>query len=369
MSELRRRLLYAKPKEDYSMYAVHKKVNPEVMAICYAQGWAANENYLTFEEAAAVTSIGTAFAVNTVTSFDEFQYFTGVTAIPNSAFNHRYSTLGSITLPPNVTSIGSLAFRYCIFTQFTITSSIVSINENSLQDCPNLTKIIFDNNNVSVANVNWLINTPCDTIEIGPNCTNFNVYDNCIYSLDYKTLYRCATYRSSITFHPNITTFANDALSRVQLTTLTIPNAVTTLPAGFANFSLLQNINLNNVTNINNRSIFGSGKLESIDLSNIIGYLGIFSFRYCPLTLIKIGSGVTNLQSAFLDCNKISTIICYATTPPNTTNQSFPGAINNAAANNLHVYVPDASVNTYKATGYWAQIADYIHPLSEYAQS
>ena len=338
------------------------------MSICYAQGWAANENYMTFEEAAAVTDIGTAFRINTIISFDEFQYFTGVTAIPNNAFGVTYSKLESIKLPPNIVSIGSLAFRYCKLTEFTIPNSLTSIQVSSFQDS-GITKFIFDNNNIAIANVNWIINTPCNTIELGPNCTNFNVYDNCLYSSDYKTLYRCATYRDSITFHPNITAFANEALNRVRLTTLTIPSAVTTLPLGFASDSLLQTINLNNVTNINNMSVFSSAKLISIDLSNIIGYLGNRCFRYSLLTFIKIGSGVTNLQSAFLDCNNISTIICYATTPPSTTNQSFPGAINNAVANDLHVYVPDASINTYKATGYWAQLADYIHPLSEYVPS
>lgn len=56
--------------------------NAPVLAICYAQGWCANSNYMTDVEAAAVTSIGTVFkGVNTITHFEEFKYFTGVTSL------------------------------------------------------------------------------------------------------------------------------------------------------------------------------------------------------------------------------------------------------------------------------------------------
>lgn len=368
MSVVRRSLMNTKAEKG-GLYAVTKKGNAPVMAICYAQGWAANAKYMTFEEAAAVTDIGTAFRDNTITSFDEFQYFTGVTAIPNNAFNVTYSKLESIVLPPNITTIGSLAFRYCNFTQFTITSSIISVNANFLQDCPYLTKIIFDNNNVSVANVNWTINTSCNTIELGPNCTNFNVYDNCLYSLDYKTLYRCATYRSSITFHPNITNFANSALEKVRLTSLTIPSAITELPRYFASNSELSSVVFNNVTKLNN-SAFSYSKFTSIDFSNTnINTLGGLDFRGTPITYIKISSSITSINNAFQDCKNVSTIICESTTPPSINSTGITSIYNNAVRNDLHIYVPDSSVNDYKTANVWSTLANYIYPISEYTPS
>ena len=366
MNAVRRSLMNGKAEKG-GLYAVTKKGNAPIMAICYAKGWAANENYMTFEEAAAVTDIGTAFRINTITSFDEFQYFTGVTAIPNNAFNG--SKLASIVLPPNITTIGSLAFRYCNFTQFTITSSIVSVNANFLQDCSYLTKIIFDNNNVSVANVNWIINTPCNTIELGPNCTNFNVYDNCLYSLDYKTLYRCATYRSSITFHSNITNFADSALEMVRLTSLTIPNAIIELPRNFASTSELSSVIFNNVTKLN-RSAFSYSKFTSIDFSNTnINTLDGLVFRDTPITYIKISSSIANINSTFQDCKNVSTIICESTTPPSISSQGITSIYNKAVSNDLHIYVPDSSVNNYKTANVWNTLANYIYPISEYIPS
>ena len=62
-----------------------RTTNPEVMAVCYAQGWAANENYMTEKEAIEVTDIGTSFRYkSSITSFDEFKYFTKISNIPSS---------------------------------------------------------------------------------------------------------------------------------------------------------------------------------------------------------------------------------------------------------------------------------------------
>lgn len=87
--------------------------NPEAMAICYAQGWCVSQDYMWEEEAAAVTDINTVFAGN-VETFDEFQYFTGITSLPNSAFNCNLGSkkiLKSIVLPDSVTTIGMQSIR------------------------------------------------------------------------------------------------------------------------------------------------------------------------------------------------------------------------------------------------------------------
>lgn len=353
---------------DPSLYAVTKKTNPNVMAICYSQGWAANENYMTFEEAAAVTNIGTAFSNKKVSfSFNEFQYFTSVTSVPNSAFNNTY--LRSIKFPPNLESIGTLAFRYASFSEVIIPYSLKTIQSNTFQDCNYLTKFIFDNNNTSVANVNWISNTKCNTIEIGDNCTNFQAYDNCLYSANYNTLYRCAPYRSSITFHPNITTFASNALSNVRLTNLIIPGTVTTLPSQFALNSLLVSVDFNNVTKLSG-STFAYSRYANIDFTNTkIKTLTSLEFRATPITFVRVSTSITSINSTFQDCTHINTIICESTTPPSISSAGRTSIYNNASKNNLHIYVPDAAVNTYKTASVWSTLADYIYPLSDYTPS
>ena len=84
-----------------------------VKAICVANWDTNGDGELSKPEAAAVTSLGQVFIEKTITSFNELQYFTGLTSIENSAFS-RCSGLTSVTIPTNVTSIGSLAFYGCI---------------------------------------------------------------------------------------------------------------------------------------------------------------------------------------------------------------------------------------------------------------
>ena len=85
-----------------------------VKAICI-QNWDTNGNgELSESEAAAVTDLGTAFENNTtITSFNELQYFTGLTKIAMSAFDNC-TKLISIIIPHSVTQVANFAFDNCI---------------------------------------------------------------------------------------------------------------------------------------------------------------------------------------------------------------------------------------------------------------
>ena len=83
-----------------------------VKAICI-NNWDANgDGELSYEEAAAVTTIGIEFSGKGIFAFNELQYFTGITSIPDSAFSMCKELL-TIKLPNNLISIGKKAFYYC----------------------------------------------------------------------------------------------------------------------------------------------------------------------------------------------------------------------------------------------------------------
>ena len=87
--------------------------DPNTKAVCVNNWDADGDGELTYDEAAAVWDLGYAFYYNQViTSFDELQYFTGLTSIGYSAF-YECTSLNSIVIPEGVTVIDSYAFYDC----------------------------------------------------------------------------------------------------------------------------------------------------------------------------------------------------------------------------------------------------------------
>ena len=84
-----------------------------VKALCVANWDTNGDGELSYVEAAAVTTIGDVFSGNTViTSFNEFKYFTAITAIEDGAFS-GCAALTSIVIPEGVETIGDEAFLGC----------------------------------------------------------------------------------------------------------------------------------------------------------------------------------------------------------------------------------------------------------------
>lgn len=100
------------------------ETNPEVLALMFQRKVCANSDYMTYDEAAALTDPGKVnFQGNTtIIHFDELQYFTGITVI-NSASFQRCSKLKSLTLPSTIKSIyGTATFYGTVFDRLTILS-------------------------------------------------------------------------------------------------------------------------------------------------------------------------------------------------------------------------------------------------------
>lgn len=76
--------------------------------------WDTNgDGELSYDEAAAVTTIGTVFQNNTdIEFFSELKHFSGLTALEANAFN-GCSNLCSITIPSNVATIDVTSFKGC----------------------------------------------------------------------------------------------------------------------------------------------------------------------------------------------------------------------------------------------------------------
>lgn len=191
-----------------------------VEAIC-VENWDTNgDGKLSKAEAAAVTDLGEVFKGNTdITSFDELQYFTGLTALEKDAFReatnltsivipenvvrisggwtfYGCTSLEKVVLPDNLTFIDSMTFcntniksislptlnnlilGYAVFTQTPLKSlfipeKVTTIYNYPAYNCPNLASISVDEANTifdSREGCNAIIKTSTNTLIAG--CKN-----------------------------------------------------------------------------------------------------------------------------------------------------------------------------------------------------
>ena len=118
-----------------------------VKEICLTNWDMDGDGLLSYDEAAMVTSIGEAFKSNLdITSFDELQYFTNLTAIDNFAFRYCRN-LALLTFPNAITSIGNYAFEGCynLSGSLTIPSTVTSIGNHAFSSCRSLTSLVIPN--------------------------------------------------------------------------------------------------------------------------------------------------------------------------------------------------------------------------------
>lgn len=134
---------------------ITKTSNPGVQAALYNAGLVANENYSLQEEVEKITadqlkpSTGDSTSIfypqrDKITSFDEFQYFTGVTEVKAYTF-YDQTKMERIILPEGLTTLKGFAFYRCSsLSEITFPFTLVNFDSGSqgiFQDCKNLKKV------------------------------------------------------------------------------------------------------------------------------------------------------------------------------------------------------------------------------------
>lgn len=241
--------------------------DPAVEAVLMAKGVSSDGVGITTADVEKVTSIGTWFKGNTeITSFDEFEKFTGVTFITSSGNNQA--------------------------------------NNGAFQNCTNLESIAL----------------PTSVTVIGDHSFN-----GC-------------TSLSSISGVDNVTLIARTAFNGVSIKKFVFPKVEIVYADAF-NGSLAEIAILPKLSIMENTSFRSASSLKLLDCGEELEHIKPYSFWQLS----------TN-QMVF---------ICRAATPPtleNNNNMNFCSA----------VYVPDASVDAYKAATNWVTYAAKIKPMSEY---
>ena len=122
--------------------------DPAVKAVCIANFDSNGDGELTLDEAAAVTTLGTAFKGNTeIRSFEELKYFTGLDdgteyhthVLTGEAFM-GCSNLVTVTLPANITQIYNRAFENCTSLKYVngIPDAVRNLGDATFEGCTSL---------------------------------------------------------------------------------------------------------------------------------------------------------------------------------------------------------------------------------------
>ena len=380
-----------------------------VKELC-VDNWDANgDGELSEEEAAAVTSLGNVFKDNTtITSFNELQYFTGLTRISDYAFDDC-SSLTSITIPSSVTSIGDYAFEGCSsLTSITIPSSVTSIGWSAFSGCTGLTSVTIPNSVTSISGEAFCGCYSLTSITIPNSVTSIGDYA----FADCSSL-------TSVTIESGVTSICIGAFCGCsRLTSITIPGSVTFIGMDtFYGCSSLEEVVFGDGEGMlrissgyeatdDSHSVYeytspfigcplkrayigrdldaerpwvdfevidsGFGgifsnisTLEDVTISNSVTSIDYYAFHGCiGLTSVTIGNSMTEIGYwAFRGCTSLTNVWCYAESVPITLINADTFSQSSISSATLHV--PAVSLNAYRTTAPWSNFGTIV-PIDGY---
>lgn len=311
-----------------------------------------NTNLLTFDwgdsDTSQLTSIGSnAFSGCTaMTSMPSIP--SAVTSIGNYAFYNCYSmnSNGSLTIPSGITSIGNNAFEYVFNNSSSprslyLPSSLTSIGSYAFRYNQYLT-------NIYITDLSSYMNITMD------NTSPFNGSQAVT-----QRLYVNGVQTTSIVIPSDITSTKNYSFANAKMiTSVTIPSTTTKLSNYVFSLSGVKNVDTSNATSLNEigQSAFQNCRsLSSITIPNTVTHIRQNAFYDTSLTSITIPTSVISMGgSAFSNCTALTSVSVEGTTPPELVG-------NNVFSNSTcPIYVPCASVNTFRTANRWSTYADRI---------
>ena len=359
------------------------------------------DHELSYDEAAAVTSFGTALRnIKTYKSFDEFQYFTGITEIPDYFFD-GWASMTSISIPSSVKMFGAGAFRDCASLSGTITvpDGQTSLPSELFSGCKNLEYIDIPKSVKQFGNAVFKdcqklsvpIEIPIEMtylpVELFSGCSSLTsiTIPESVTAIGSECFRGCSSLTSitipesvtaiggscfkgcsnltSITIPESVTTIGDSCFwDCSSLTSITIPESVTTIGVCcFQGCSSLTSITIpESVTSIGDYCFQDCTSLTSITIPESVTAIGSQCFRGCSsLTSITIPESVTTIGGyCFLGCKNLLSATVLPITPPTAGSSLFA-----ECSYNLKIYVPKKSYSAYKNASGWSSYASIIFAI------
>ena len=243
-----------------------------------------------------------------------------VTRIGDGAF-YECSSLTSIMIPNRVTSIGESAFSCCkSLVNITIPKGVTSIGDWAFRDCSSLTSIMIPD---SVTSIDYSAFAGCIrliSINVDENNSDYKSIDGNLYGKDGKTLIQYAIGKADTSFviPDRVTNIGDYAFTGCSsLTSIMIPNRVISIgESAFSSCKSLVNITIpNSVTSIEFRVFAYCSSLTNIMIPDSVKSIDISAFDGC-IGLVSINVDENNSDYKSIEGNLYSkdekTLIWYA---------------------------------------------------------
>ena len=270
---------------------------------------------------------------------DVFDSRDNCNAVIETATNKLLLGCKNTAIPNTVTSIGGSAFFNCVgLTSLTIPNSVTTIEGYAFSGCRGLTSVTIGNSVTSIGNQAFAYCYGLTSVTIGNSVTSIgqDTFQNCtgltsVVVSDGNTVYDSRNNCNAI-----IKTSTNELILGCKNTI--IPNSVTSIGKyTFQNCTGLTSVTIpSSVTSIGEGAFIGCSGLTSITIPNSVTTIG---------------------GSAFYLCSGLTSVTCESTTPPTLGIYTFD------ITNNCPIYVPSASVNTYKSASGWSSYASRIQAI------
>ena len=267
-----------------------------------------------------------------------------VTSIEKYAFEMCFD-LTSVTIPNSVEIVGTGAFYGCSgLTSVTIPNSVKSIGDEAFGDCYVLTSVTIPN---SVTNIGNRAFSSCSGL------TSVTI-PNSVTSIGDEVFGGCSGL-ASVTIPNSVVSIGDGAFSGCSgLTSVAIPNSVVSIGDGaFSGCSGLTSVAIpNSVTSIGADAFRYCEGLTSVTIGNSVESIGERAFLECfGLISVTIGNSVKSIGTgAFANCSELLDVYCYAENVPSTQSNAF----SSSPIADATLHVPNASVDSYKATAPWS---------------